>query len=108
MIIGLRRNIDYDEAVQRVDRGDFVLGGLSYPATKIVRSPLFQRMANGIEQTHTNQTTSILDEQQRNADMQKISIEAGVSKADLQELMDHISRMSQRGQQPPRAGVGGC
>ena len=65
-------------------------------------------MANGIEQTHTNQTTSILDEQQRNADMQKISIEAGVSKADLQELMDHISRMSQRGQQPPRAGVGGC
>ena len=95
MIVGLRRNIDYDEAMQRVDRGDFLLGGLAYPATKIVRSPLFQRMAAGIEQTHTNQTTAVLDEQQRNADMQKISIEAGVSKADLHELMEHMTRMSQ-------------
>ena len=116
MIVGLRRNIDYDEAMQRVDRGDFLLGGLAYPATKIVRSPLFQRMAAGIEQTHTNQTTAVLDEQQRNADMQKISIEAGVSKADLHELMEHMTRMSQSqgggdssmggGNQPPGGGMG--
>ena len=114
MIVGLRRNIDYDEAVQRVDRGDFLLGGLAYPATKIVRSPLFQRMANGIDQVHTAQTAGIIDEQQRNADMQKISIEAGVSKADLKELMEHMTRMSQSqggggydssmgGNQPPPA-----
>ena len=116
MIVGLRRNIDYDEAMQRVDRGDFLLGGLAYPATKIVRSPLFQRMAAGIEQTHTNQTTAVLDEQQRNADMQKISIQAGVSKADLHELMEHMTRMSQSqgggdssmggGNQPPGGGMG--
>mgnify|MGYP003328625367 CR=1 FL=1 len=113
MIVGLRRNIDYDEAVQRVDRGDFLLGGLAYPATKIVRSPLFQRMANGIDQVHTAQTAGIIDEQQRNADMQKMSIEAGVSKADLKELMEHMTRMSQSqggasmgGNQPPPGGGG--
>lgn len=95
MIVGLRRNIDYNDAVQLVDKGDFLLGGLAYPATKIVRSPLFQRMANGIEETHTQQTMNNLDETQRVATMQKISVEAGVSKQDLQELMNHISRMSQ-------------
>ena len=98
MIVGLRRNIDYNDAVQLVDKGDFLLGGLAYPATKIVRSPLFQRMANGIEETHTQQTMNNLDETQRVATMQKISVEAGVSKQDLQELMNHISRMSQGGQ----------
>ena len=54
MLAGLRRNIDYSEAVKLVDKGDFLLGGLTYPATKIVRSPLFQRMANGIDETHTH------------------------------------------------------
>ena len=98
MIVGLRRNIDYNDAVQLVDKGDFLLGGLAYPATKIVRSPLFQRMANGIEDAHTQQTMNNLDETQRVATMQKISVEAGVSKQDLQELMNHISRMSQGGQ----------
>ncbi len=107
MIVGLRRNIDYNEAVQLVDKGDFLLGGLAYPATKIVRSPLFQRMANGIEETHTQQTMNNLDETQRVATMQKISVEAGVSKQDLQELMNHISRMSQGGQGGGGAGGGG-
>ena len=107
MIVGLRRNIDYNEAVQLVDKGDFLLGGLAYPATKIVRSPLFQRMANGIEETHTQQTMNNLDETQRVATMQKISVEAGVSKQDLQELMSHISRMSQGGQGGGGAGGGG-
>lgn len=107
MIVGLRRNIDYNEAVQLVDKGDFLLGGLAYPATKIVRSPLFQRMANGIEETHTQQTMNNLDETQRVATMQKISVEAGVSKQDLQELMSHISRMSQGGQGGQGGGGGG-
>ena len=107
MIVGLRRNIDYNEAVQLVDKGDFLLGGLAYPATKIVRSPLFQRMANGIEDAHTQQTMNNLDETQRVATMQKISVEAGVSKQDLQELMSHISRMSQGGQGGGGAGGGG-
>ena len=107
MIVGLRRNIDYNEAVQLVDKGDFLLGGLAYPATKIVRSPLFQRMANGIEETHTQQTMNNLDETQRVATMQKISVEAGVSKQDLQELMNHISRMSQGGGQGGGGAGGG-
>ena len=107
MIVGLRRNIDYNEAVQLVDKGDFLLGGLAYPATKIVRSPLFQRMANGIEDAHTQQTMNNLDETQRVATMQKISVEAGVSKQDLQELMSHISRMSQGGGQGGQGGGGG-
>jgi hypothetical protein len=107
MIVGLRRNIDYNDAVQLVDKGDFLLGGLAYPATKIVRSPLFQRMANGIEDAHTQQTMNNLDETQRVATMQKISVEAGVSKQDLQELMNHISRMSQGGQGGGQGGGGG-
>ena len=89
-IVGLRRNIDYNEAVQLVDKGDFLLGGLEYPATKIVRSPLFQRMANGIEDTHTQQTLNRMDETQRMENIQRISIETGLSKVDLQHLMEHL------------------
>jgi len=63
-------------------------------------------MANGIEETHTQQTMNNLDETQRVATMQKISVEAGVSKQDLQELMSHISRMSQGGQGGQGGGGG--
>ena len=69
-IVGLRKNIDYDTALKLVDKGDFVLGGLEYPATKIVRSPLFQRMAGDIEQTASQQTLSRMDETQRVANIQ--------------------------------------
>ena len=70
IIVGLRKNLDYETALKLVDKGDVILGGLEYPATKIVRSPLFQRMAGEIEQTATQQTLRRMDETQRMENIQ--------------------------------------
>ena len=55
-IVGLRKTLDYETASKLVDKGDFILGGLEYPATKLVRSPLFQRLAGEIDATATHHT----------------------------------------------------
>jgi len=77
-IVGLRKNLDYETALELVDKGDFVLGGLEYPATKIVRSPLFQRLAGEFEQTATQQTLRRIDKTQRVENIQRMAIDRGV------------------------------
>ena len=99
-LVGLRRNIDYEEAMQLVDsKGDFVLGGLEYPAMKIVRNPLFQRMAEGIETTHTQQTMGRMQEEQRVQNIQHISVETGVTRQDLEAIIGQMAS-AQASQQP--------
>jgi len=99
MIAGLRRNIDYEEAMQLVDKGDFILGGLEYPALKMVRNPLLQRMTEGIETTHTKQQLGIMEENERIQNIQRISVDTGVTRQDLQAVLESIGR-SEASQQP--------
>ena len=98
-MLGLRKNIDYKTAVQLVEHNP-VVGGVSYAATQMIRSPLFQRLAAGIDETAKNQTLGSIDERQRLESIQKIAIETGVSKADLTQLMEHIARVQPQ-QGPP-------
>ena len=61
-IVGLRKTLDYETASKLVDKGDFIVGGLEYPATKLVRSPLFQRLAGEIDATATHHTIKRIEE----------------------------------------------
>ena len=81
-MLGLRKNIDYKTAVQLAEHNP-VVGGVSYAATQMIRSPLFQRLAAGIDETAKKQTLGSIDEKQRLESIQKIAMETGVSKADL-------------------------
>ena len=60
-IVGLRKQIDYDTAARLVEVGNPVLGAMAYSATQMVRSPLFQRMAMGIDETATAHTVPFLE-----------------------------------------------
>ena len=60
-MLGLRKNIDYKTAVQLAEHNP-VVGGVSYAATQMIRSPLFQRLAAGIDETAKNQTLGSIDE----------------------------------------------
>ena len=94
-IIGLRKNLSFETAAKLVDKGDFVLGGLEYPATKIIRSPLFQKLAGEIDQTATTHTIKRIEETQRIENIQRVAMDQGVSKTDLQALMEQIARIPQ-------------
>ena len=101
-IIGLRKNIDYETASKLVDKGDFILGGLEYPATKLIRSPLFQRLAGEIDQTATTHTIKRIEETQRIENIQRVAMDQGVSKNDLQHLIETVSRIPQGPPGQPR------
>ena len=84
-----------------------MVGGVSYAATQMIRSPLFQRLAAGIDETAKNQTLGSIDEKQRLESIQNIAMETGVSKADLTQLMEHIARVQpQQGPAGPQGSQG--
>ena len=98
---GFRRVITFEEAAQLADAAE--ISGpplrLSYPAMRLVQSPLFQRMAAQIDETATQQQVQRIAAVEQDNRMQEAAMAAGVTRRDLEEVMRHVSRME--GQQGP-------
>jgi hypothetical protein len=93
---GFRRVITFEEAAQLADAAEVGAGPplrLSYPAMRLVQSPLFQRMAGQIDETATQQQVQRIAAVEQDHRMQEAAMSAGVTRRDLEEVMRQVSRM---------------
>ena len=98
MTTGLRRQVNYFEAVELLKHNPVIGHLANYAATEMIRSPLFQRMGDHIEATATKQTLGNMNEVRSNVELKRTAIEGGVSEGDLrahqQQYADRQSSVS--------------
>ena len=74
MTTGLRRQLNYFEAVE-LSKHNPVIGHLAnYAATEMIRSPLFQRMGDHIEAMAAKQTLGNMNQVQTNAEITRTAV----------------------------------
>ena len=89
---GFRRQITFEEAAQLADvEGPRVT--FDYPAIRLTQSPLFQRMAEQIDANITQQNVGRIAHVEQQNDLQNAAMSAGVSRMDLEEIMNQMSRI---------------
>ena len=95
---GFRRQITFEEAAQLADVEGPRLT-FDYPALRLVQSPLFQRMGEQIDANVTQQNLGRIAAVEQQNDLQQAAMSAGVTRTDLEEIMNQMSRM--QGMQGP-------
>ena len=89
---GFRRQITFAEAAQLADVEGPRLT-FDYPALRLTRSPLFQKMADQIDANVTQQNIGRIAAVEQQNDLQQAAMSAGVTRTYLEEIMGQMSRM---------------
>ena len=102
-LAGLRRQLTFEEAARLADvEGPPIT--YDYAALRLVRSPLFQRMGEKLEEDISAQNVARMNEVERQHNITNIAMQGGVSRADLEEIMRQMARSAPGaagGLQPP-------
>ena len=99
-LAGLRRQLTFEEAARLADvEGPPIT--YDYAALRLTQSPLFQRMGEKLEEGITAQNIGRMNEIERQHNITNISMQGGVSRADLEEIMAQMSRASPGPPGPP-------
>ena len=91
-IAGLRRQLTFAEAARLADvEGPPIT--YDYAALRMTQSPLFQRMGEKLEADITQQNMGRMAHVEREHDIRQAAMQAGVTRADLEEVMGQVARM---------------
>jgi Collagen triple helix repeat (20 copies). len=105
-LAGLRRQLTFEEAAKLADVEGPPLG-LDYPALRLTQSPLFQRMAEKLDDDITSQNMARNGEIERQNNITNLSMQSGLNRQDLEEIIAQIGRVQgPPGPSGPAGGMG--
>ena len=105
-LAGLRRQLTFEEAAKLADVEGPPLG-LDYPALRLTQSPLFQRMAKKLDDDITSQNMARNGEIERQNNITNLSMQSGLNRQDLEEIIAQIGRVQgAEGPPGPQGGMG--
>jgi len=97
MTTGLRRRPQYEEVLAAAHKDlatqhGIISVGLQNFATRAINNPLFQRVQTGIEERMQGDQLRLLEEQGFQHDVQAMAVDSGVSRHDLDWVVQNIQR----------------
>jgi hypothetical protein len=105
-LAGLRRQLTFEEAAKLADVEGPPLS-LDYPALRLTQSPLFQRMAEKLDNDITSQNMARNGEIERQNNITNLSMQSGLNRQDLEEIIAQIGRVQgPPGPSGPAGGMG--
>ena len=102
-LAGLRRQLTFEEAAKLANVEGPPLS-LDYPALRLTQSPLFQRMAEKLDDDITSQNMARNGEIERQNNITNLSMQSGLNRQDLEEIIAQIGRV--QGPAGPPGGMG--
>ena len=106
---GLRRQLTFEE-VARIANVKGPELRYDYPATRLTQSPLFQRMGEKLDEEIRAQNVARMGEVERQHNITTLSMQSGLNRQDLEEIIAQIARMQgprgERGEQGERGKPG--